>query len=107
MFEKAYICFPVEAQIYSNTNHFSVDGGAEIPVSEGTVYYKLPAGAHTVTITSGNGNQWTIERNLHSREVLTIKLDVWKENITGLVYKLEWAPLRVCLMARKLPERKG
>ena len=106
MLDKAYICFHVKAQINRSTNGFCVDEGRRIPLAEGKTFYKIPPGAHTVTITSGRGNQWTIERTVDRKELLTVKMEAWEENISDVLYKIDRAPVVTRLQAKKLPRSR-
>ena len=104
MFDKAYICFPVECQIDSKVNRFSLDGGKSVPIVEGVTYYKIAAGSHTLVVTSGNGGSWTVECDVRKKDVLTVKLDIWNDNVIDVLYKFGPPPFGVGLIARKLPE---
>ena len=103
MFHTAYVCFLAETQINRSTNSFSVDGGKKIPFSGLRTYYQIPPGEHTITVTSGAGNQWDVSRQMRAGEVTIIKMAVWEGDVSDVLYKLEPAHWGIGLLAKKLP----
>ena len=105
MFNEAYLYFAIDAEIDSKSNGFSLDGQRVLPIPGKEIYYKIASGEHSVDITSGTGNEWTVRANVRRKERLKIKLSIHEGNISDVMYKLSPAPFGVSLYAKKLPQK--
>lgn len=106
MFNEAYLCFSFDEEIDSKRNRFSLDGGRNFPIPGRPTDYKLPAGEHTVVITSGMDDQWTIQTVFRPKQRIKVKLSLQEGNISDVMYKPSPAPFGICLLAKKLPQKR-
>ena len=102
MFDKAYLSLLADPQIEGSNNRFVVDNGASHRIYNGPNVYKITAGEHKVTITSGSGDSWEVNAKVGYLEKLTIKLYSSGTNICDVAYKVTDAPAGIGFVAMKL-----
>lgn len=102
MFDKAYLCVPADSQIDDQNNFFTFNDGRPHRIRSGPNLYKIKAGTHSIIVTSGTGEQWSVNVKVGYLEFLTVKVDLNGRNICGVRYKVEDAPMGIGFGAMKL-----
>ena len=106
MLSKAYLHFSIGEEIDSNRNRFTLDGSGNFPIPGRSTDYKLPAGEHTIVITSGAGDEWTIRTIFHPKQRVKVKLSLQHGDVSDVMYKPSPASLSTFLLAKKLPSKR-
>jgi hypothetical protein len=106
MLSKAYLHFSIDEEIDSNRNRFTLDGSGNFPIPGRSTDYKLPAGEHTIVITSGAGDEWTIRTIFHPKQRVKVKLSLQQGDVSDVMYKPSPASFSTFLLAKKLPLKR-